>query len=411
MRDRVILHCDCNSFFASVEMALDPSLRDHPVAVCGDEENRHGIVLAKNELAKKYGIVTAETVYSARRKCPTLVTVKPHYDEYEKYSKKVNSIYAEYTDMIEPFGIDESWLDVTASGVFGTGYEIAEKIRVRVKEELGITVSIGVSFNKVFAKLGSDYKKPDAITVIDRSNYERIAFPLPVGNLLFVGKKTEEQLRLLGIKTIGDLAMASEILLLSKFGKAGKMLSDYARGLDNSPVDRNNHSEAKNIGNGLTFRYDLVDRESCRVGIDFLCEEIGAKLRKRNKLCSTVQLTIKDPMLKSIQRQRPQNPPTDISCKIADTAFKILCEEWEAEKPIRMLTVTAHGLISKDKSAEQVSFFDIENDENRKKDELREDAIDTIRSRFGSLSIVRAAVIDSDIGIYNGIVKNKNSKK
>ena len=190
MKDRVILHCDCNSFFASVEIALNPALRSVPLAVCGSEENRHGIVLAKNELAKRYGIETAETVYSARKKCPGLVTVEPHYSAYSEYSRAANLIYARYTDMIEPFGIDESWLDVTASARFGTGEEIAENIRREIKEELGITVSIGVSFNKVFAKLGSDYKKPDAITVISRENFREIVYPLEVGSLLFVGRKS-----------------------------------------------------------------------------------------------------------------------------------------------------------------------------------------------------------------------------
>jgi len=191
MGERVILHCDCNSFFASVETALNPAYSGVPMAVCGSEEDRHGIVLAKNELAKKYGIVTAETVYSARKKCPSLVIAPPHYKAYSEYSKRVNEIYARYTDMIEPFGIDESWLDVTASKkLFGSGEEIAERIRKEVKEEIGITVSIGVSFNKVFAKLGSDYKKPDAITVISKENFRQIVFPLPASDLLFVGKKT-----------------------------------------------------------------------------------------------------------------------------------------------------------------------------------------------------------------------------
>ena len=405
MKDRVILHCDCNSFFASVEMALNPSLKGLPVAVCGDEENRHGIVLAKNEIAKKHGIYTTQTVYAARKMCPGLVVVKPHYSEYERYSVLVNSIYSKYTDIIEPFGIDESWLDVTASGVFGTGLEIAEKIRTEVKEKIGITVSIGVSFNKVFAKLGSDYKKPDAITVIDKSNFKDVAYPLSVGNLLFVGKKTEEQLKNCGIKTIGDLARANISLLTSKFGKAGRMLSDYARGLDTSPVDVDNHHESKNIGNGLTFRHDLVTRESCRVGIDFLCEELGFKLRKRNKLCSTVQLTIKDSMLKSIQRQRIQNPPTNISDEIAKTAYAILCDEWESGKPVRMLTVTVSGLIPEDEYSNQLSFFESAEDERRKRDGLREEAIDSIRGKFGNTSIVKASLIDNDMGIF--ITNNK----
>ena len=214
MNDRVILHCDCNSFFASVETALNPSYKNVPMAVCGSQDDRHGIVLAKNELAKKYGIQTAETIVSAKKKCPGLVIAEPHHSKYREYSEKINMIYARYTDMIEPFGIDESWLDVTASQkLFGTGYDIAKRISNDVKAEMNITVSIGVSFNKVFAKLGSDYKKPDAITVISRENYQTIVYPLPVSALLFVGKKTSDALLSLGIKTIGELASTTPQML------------------------------------------------------------------------------------------------------------------------------------------------------------------------------------------------------
>ena len=212
--ERTILHCDRNSFFASVETALNPAYKGFPIAGCGSQEDRHGIVLAKNEEAKRYGIQTAETVFSAKKKCPHLVIASPHYDEYEKFSKMVNAIYAEYTDKVEPFGIDESWLDVTASRrVFGTGEEIAEIIRQRVKSEIGITVSIGVSFNKVFAKLGSDYKKPDAITVISVDNFKQIVYPLPASNLLYVGRRTTEELAKIGVRTIGELAETSKDLL------------------------------------------------------------------------------------------------------------------------------------------------------------------------------------------------------
>lgn len=404
MEDRVILHCDCNSFFASVETALEPSYKNVPMAVSGSVENRHGIILAKNELAKRYGIVTAETVFSAKKKCPSLVLAKPHYDEYVKYSKRANEIYARYTDMIEPFGIDESWLDVTASKFFGSGMEIAEKIRSDIKNELGITVSIGVSFNKVFAKLGSDYKKPDAITEINRTNFQTIVYPLPVSDLLFVGKKTAESLKLLGIRTIGELAAASPDILSRKLGKAGELLSVYARGEDKSPVEAQDKNEAKSIGNGYTFKHDLVGREECKTGINYLAEEIGTKLRLRGLKCGTVQLSIKDEYLRTIQRNAPQNPPTDIASEIADTAFKILCREWSADKPIRMITVTATNLVQKEGLAEQIDMFGSEREEKRKKSGKREIAVDEIRKKFGTESILRASIIESDMGIYD---KNK----
>ena len=402
MSNRVILHCDCNSFFASVETVMNPAYANVPMAVCGSQEDRHGIVLAKNELAKKYGVKTAETVVSAKRKCPNLVTAAPHYDEYIKYSRLVNEIYLRYTDTVEPFGIDESWLDITASQkLFGTGYEIAERIRNEVKRELGITVSIGVSFNKVFAKLGSDYKKPDAVTVIDEENYRKIAFPLPVGDLLFVGKKTEDALLRMGVRTIGELAECSEDILRMRFGKAGEQLYKYANGHDDSPVC-SEREDAKSVGSGFTFRHNLTSKDEWKIGIEYLADDVATRLRRANMKCSTVQLTIKDEYLRSVQRQRPQNPPSNISREIADTAYKILSSEWSEYKPIRMLTVTASNLVKSDAVAEQIDFFSESKDNSkREKSQKREETIDKIRQRYGEDAILNGAIIDSDLGIYN----------
>ncbi len=407
MSERVILHCDCNSFFASVETVLNPAYKNVPMAVCGSEEDRHGIVLAKNELAKKYDIKTAETVFSARKKCPNLVIASPHYQEYVKFSRLVNGIYARYTDMIEPFGIDESWLDITASRkLFGSGYEIAERIREEVKREIGITISVGVSYNKVFAKLGSDYKKPDATTVISEENYKDIVFPLPVRDLLFIGKKTEAQLAAMGIRTIGELASTSESLLKMRFGKAGEMMHKYANGFDDSPVvNADGRDDAKSVGSGFTFKHDLVGREECRIGIEYLADDIGRRLRKLGMKCSTVQLTIKDEYLCTIQRQRRQEPPTDIAREIADTAYEILMHEWSEQKPIRMITVTASSLVNADMVAEQIGFFDEHSDEKRKKSKKREETVDKIRQKHGNAAIMNGAIMDSDIGIYEP--KNK----
>jgi DNA polymerase-4 len=412
MDGRVILHCDCNSFFASVEAALNPEYRGVPMAVCGSEEDRHGIVLAKNELAKKYGIQTAETVYSARRKCPGLVIAKPHHEEYVKFSRRVNEIYARYTDMIEPFGIDESWLDVTASKkLFGGGVEIAERIRQEVKREIGITVSIGVSFNKVFAKLGSDYKKPDAITVISEDNFREIVFPLPASDLLFVGKKTAEQLKLIGVRTIGELAGLSESFLTKKFGKMGEQLYKYSNGLDDSPVT-SGRDEAKSVGSGFTFRHDLISREECRVGIEYLADDIGRRLRKMGMKCETVQLSIKDEYLRVVQRQRPQLPPTDISRLIANTAYEILLDEWSESKLIRMLTVTATNLVHSNSFAEQIDLFGEEDYKEREKSKKKEETVDKIRQKHGSASILQGSVMSSDIGIfkvgYDGTAEKDN---
>ena len=401
--DRVILHCDCNSFFASVETALHPAFRNVPMAVCGNEEERHGIVLAKNELAKSFGIQTAETVVSARRKCPSLVIAEPHYEEYVKYSKAVSEIYARFTDAIEPFSIDESWLDVTASKkLFGTGEQIADTIRETVRKEIGITISVGVSFNKVFAKLGSDYKKPDATTVISRENYQKIVYPLPATDMIFVGAHTGEMLRTMGIRTIGDLAAASPDLLVMRLGKMGEMLSRYARGEDDSPVAPRTEAR-KSISNGFTFIRDLVGREECRQGIEFLCEEIGTKLRRQEMKATVVSLKIKDVFLRTVQKQATLDPPTDLTKEISEAAYCLLCSMWSENKPARMLTVSVSGLLQKEAQTEQLTLFPDETQQKRReKDGKRDVAIDAIRDRFGVSAIQSGASIRED-----GIFKKK----
>ena len=399
MEKRTILHCDCNSFFASVETVLNPAYRGVPMAVCGSKEDRHGIVLAKNEEAKRFGIVTAETIFSAQKKCPSLVIAEPHHDKYVEFSRRVGEIYARYTDLIEPFGIDESWLDVTASyKLFGSGEQIAERIREEVKREIGITVSIGVSFNKTFAKLGSDYKKPDAITVIDEQNFRSIVYPLPVSELLYVGKKTADQLARLGICTIGELAAASVSILEYHFGKNAILLHESATGKENSPVTVPG-DEVKSIGRGYTFRRNLLNLEEGYVGILYLSEQIGAQLRSKGLVCTTVSLKIKDENLITIQRQKPLESPTDLSKEISRCAYEILCDRWKNKKPIRMLTVTATGLVRKEEIAQQMSFFESPASRNLK-DEKIEKTLDNIRQKHGSGAIVVGSVMDRELGMY-----------
>ena len=258
--DRAILHVDMNSCYASIECFHHPEIRGYPVAVGGDVESRHGIILAKNQLAKKYGIKTGEALWQAKQKCLGLVIVPPHYDLYLRYSRLARKIYGEYTNLVEPFGLDECWLDVTGSKVFGSPEEIVEKIRQRIKFELGITVSIGVSWNKIFAKLGSDYKKPDAITIFHREDMEAKIWSLPVEDLLYVGPATERKLKSRCVKTIGDLANTPPSLLQSWLGKMGLILHSFANGLDTSPVSPIGEQVLiKSVGNALT------DRKSVRV--------------------------------------------------------------------------------------------------------------------------------------------------
>lgn len=399
--DRTILHIDCNSFFASVETVLDPRYQGVPMAVCGSQEDRHGIVLAKNELAKKYGIQTAETVWSARKKCPDLVIAPPHHDAYVEFSHRINRIYDRYTDLVEPFSIDESWLDVTGSrALFGDGMTIAEEIRNAVRKEIGLTVSIGVSFNKMFAKMGSDYKKPDAITEISRENFRQIIYPLPVESMMFIGPRTAASLHACNVHTLGDLAGASRAFLVSRFGKMGDAIYDYVRGEDHSPVlSAADRAAAKSVGNGMTFRRDIVTTEEIRIGIASLCEEIAARLRRAGRRASTVSLTVKDTLLQTLTRQRPLDKPTNLSRELADAAFSLAIDSWKIGRPIRALTVTAMNLIGEDEGGEQIGFFDSESDRQRERSTRLEGTLDQIRGRYGKAAISSGAILSSDFGV------------
>lgn len=385
--DRVILHCDMNSFFASVELLERPDLSGLPVAVSGNPDNRHGVILAKNEEAKKYGIKTAETLWQARKKCPGLVTIPPHHDKYAVFSRKINEIYQRYTDMVEPFSIDESWLDVTGStSLFGDGKMIADDIRNTVKAELGLTLSAGVSFNKIFAKMGSEYKKPDATTVISRENYKEILWPLPVSEMFFCGAKTAEKLNRSGVHTIGDLALSDRVWLRSLLGKHGETLYIYSNGLDTSPVSLYSDShEVQSIGKGNTFRYSLTDIEDFRSECMALSDAVAMRLRKKGRKASGVKLDIKDDDLHTISRQKQLPSPTNLATDIFRCAMSILSSEWPEGKPVRMLTVTAIGLTSENENI-QLSLFDTINGRQEKNENL-EKALDSIRGKYGMDSI------------------------
>lgn len=399
--ERVIFHCDCNSFYASVELLRHPELRAVPVAVCGDPTNRHGVILAKNEAAKRFGVQTAETVYAACRKCPDLHLLPPHHDEYRRMSRVVNAIYARYTDLVEPFGIDESWLDMTGSWhLFGKSPdEVADRLRREVKEETGLTISVGVSFNKVFAKLGSDYRKPDATTVIFAGDVERIVHPLPVEALLYVGKSACCTLRAMGIRTIGEAAKADEEALAAALGKAGRQLSRYARGLEDSPVrPAGQPREIKTVGNGMTFRRDLTAPEEVRAGLQALADEVAWRLREKGLYASAVQVVIKDPAFHSISRQMPLNAPTCVGRELAEAALELVKKSTGFRTPIRMLTVTAMQLTDTPDSA-QLSLFEVPGKAEREKRERLERSMDAIRQKYGKHAIASADVLKNDIGL------------
>lgn len=397
--DRVILHCDMNGFYASVELLDRPDLADVPMAVCGDPDSRHGIILAKNEHAKKYGIVTAETVWQAMRKCPGLQLVKPHHDKYKEYSLKINQIYLQYTDMVEPFSIDESWLDVTASRrLFGSGRQIADTIRERVKAELGLTLSVGVSYNKIFAKMGSEYKKPDATTEITRENFKDLLWGKPVGELFFVGWATAEKLAKLGVRTIGDLARANPKALEGLLGKQGPLLHSYACGLDDSPVALYNQREKiKSVGNGITFRRNLLGQDDITTALTSLSDTVAGRLRKYQMKCCGVKVDIKDPAFKTISRQKQLTVPTNLAAEIKKTALELIQSSWRLSDPIRLLTLTAINLTD-ETADEQISLFDAPA-EDRQKGESIERTMDDIRKKFGDSSITFGQIIDNDLGI------------
>ena len=388
-----------NGFFASVELLDHPELKDCPMAVCGNPKNRHGIILAKNEIAKSYGIVTAETLWQARKKCPSLKVVPPHHDKYKDYSIRINAIYQRYTDLVEPFSIDESWLDVTGSRrLFGGGKEIADAIRNTVKKELGLTLSAGVSFNKIFAKMGSEYKKPDATTVISRENYKDILWPLPVGEMFFVGSATAEKLNINGIHTIGDLAGADQAWLTGLLGKQGKMLNMYANGLDDSPVAPMTQKRMiKSVGNSITFSRDLSGEQDIRTAVISLSDTVASRLRKYELMASGVKVDIKDRSLKVISRQKQLESPTDNTNEIFKAALEIIKDSWNMNDPIRLLSVTGINLKDGEEDV-QLSFFDVEKKTDKRSGKLDE-AVDQISEKFGKRSITFGSIINNDIGV------------
>ena len=398
--DRVIFHCDLNSFYASVELLDHPELRHLPVAVCGDPKSRHGIILAKNEPAKRFQVKTAETVWQALKKCPDLQFVPPHMSRYKHYSKLINEIYQRFTDMVEPFSIDESWLDVTASqSLFGSGEEIADTIRETVKKELGLTLSAGVSFNKIFAKMGSEYKKPDATTVISRENYREILWPLPAREMFFVGKVTAQKLTSAGINTIGDIAVTNPDVLEGMLGKQGRQLWEYTNGLDESPVARVGEGEKiKSVGNGITFSRDLVTEDDIVTAVTSLSDTVAGRLRKYGMKACGVKVDIKDPYFKVISRQKQFFTPTNLACELANSAIDIIHSSWKKGSPIRMLTITGINLTD-EIFDEQLSIFGGDSI-SRKKGEQIERTMDEVRKKYGSASIGFAAVIDNDIGAF-----------
>ena len=388
--ERVILHCDLNSFYASVELLSRPELRELPAAVCGDPASRKGIILAKNEPARKFGVKTAETIWQARQKCPELILLPPHHDLYRRFSRLVNEIYGTYTDLVEPFGIDESWLDITGSmHLFGgDAAAIADSIRARVTRELGLTLSVGVSFNKVFAKLGSDYRKPDATTVISPDNWKRIVWPLPVGTLLFAGPAAQRALGQYGARTIGDLAAMDVGLPERLLGKLGRQLWEYASGLDRSPVRPQHEKEpVKSVGNSSTFRENLTTRAQVRQGMAMLCDSVAARLRQQGLYCGAVSVSVKDPDFHTVSRQKRLAHSTHLTRELLEAAMELADRVWKPPAPVRLLNVTALSLTDSLETYEQADLFTPQQPVEDEKHERLEQAVDAIRRKYGGGAI------------------------
>lgn len=398
---RRILHIDFNGFFASVECFFHPEIRPFPVAVTGDPEKRHGIVLAKNQLAKKFGVKTGEAIWEAKQKCPKLVCVPPHYDQYVRFSELGRELYHEYSDLIEPFGLDENWVDVTGrTHDFGEAIDLANEIRERVHAEIGITVSVGVADNKIFAKLGSDLKKPDAVSAVLPENYRDVAWRLPVGDLLMVGPATNRRLQQYGILTIGDLACTDPAFLQAQFGKAGTTLYRFANGQDSSPVlPYGFETPVKSVGNGITAPRDLVSNDDVRLTLLMLSESVSRRLREHGFRANVISLAVRDCGLFSFIRQKHLHAPTFLTDEILDAAMDLFTENYDWPRPVRSLTVSASGLWPIDRPL-QLSLFGEE--EHRKRLETAERAIDGIRNRFGYHAVLRGRLLtDRTIGAMN----------
>lgn len=404
---RTILHSDLNNFYASVECLRNPEIRNFPVVVVGSKEDRHGIVLAKNMIAKGFGVKTGDVYWEAKQKCGgTLIEVQADFSTYINVSREVRKIYEDYADRIEAYGIDECWLDVSSSlKLFGNGREIAETIRERIKKEIGLTVSIGVSWNKIFAKLGSDMKKPDAVTEITPENYKLKVWTLPVEDLLYVGKATQQKLNRMGIKTIGDLAQADEQTLVNLLGKWGSYLHTFANGKDESPVTKIGEEESiKSIGNSLTVYRDLMDENDVEPVIYLLADSVCARMREAglNK-ARTVHVYARANNLVGYQKQGKLPRPSGTVHDVAKTAFKLFKEVYPWEKPVRSLGISVSGFLF---GNEQLDLFgDLEKDEKQKR---LDNAIDKLRAKYGN-NIIQAAIVYNDPKLKDLDIKGEHT--
>ena len=392
MKERVILHCDINHCYAQIEEMMVPELRHVPMAVGGRSESRHGIILAKNDHAKKYQIQTGESLYEAYQKCKDLVVIHPHYEEYLYYTQKVKDIYHEYSDRVESFGLDEAWIDVSESmALFGNGLEIAREIQQRVWEEIGLSVSIGVSFNKIFAKLGSDMIKPMGLVEISRDNFKEKAWQLPVGDLLYVGRSTLKKLSLFGIYTIGDLARFDLNILKRHLGKMGEIIYWFANGYDQSEVAYiDTCEEVKSVGNGITTPKDMNHLREAQSVFYVLCESIASRAKEIGMAGRCISIQLRDTDLKSFTRQKTLSRATNLSDEMMIVVMELLRKNYDFSKPLRSVSVSLSHLQLENEKV-QLSLF--EDEIHLQKQYHLEKTIDQIRLRYGFKSIKRCSML------------------
>ena len=430
---RLIFHCDCNNFFASCECLERPELRLVPMAVAGDTESRRGVVVAKNELAKRRGIQTTDTVWQAKKKCPELVFVPPRHELYEHVSQQINEIYLSYTDRVEPASIDESYLDLTGTlSYYGmTAEELADSIRARVRLEVGVTISVGVSFNKTFAKMGSDYKKPDATTVVTEENYKALLWPLPVENMLFIGAAAAEKLKKKDVFTIGDLAALPRERVVKLLGKGGVSVWRASNGMDDAPVRRfADRTEVKSVSRGMTFKRNLITLDEVKQAVAALAGEVAVQLREEKLKGRVIQVQIKTPILTVYSRQLTLPFATCTQQEVETHALNLIRKNWHvgASAPIRALTVGVSGLVEASEATEQISFLDmfeadVQNSgtgalsrgyrsyAERERREKLEAAVDAIRRRHGENAIIRGNTGNPEIGLEGAWKKKVKGRK
>ena len=410
--DKIIFHVDVNSAFLSWEstyrkkvLGEEIDLREVEAAIGGDIEKRKGVILAKSVLAKKYGIITGEPIVSALRKCPNLIVVKPNFKVYTKYSMALMNLLREYSPVVEQYSIDEAYMDMTGTeGVYGKPVELAYTIKERVHKELGFTVNIGVSNNKLLAKMAGELEKPNLVHTLFPTEIERKMWPLPVGELFFVGKSTEKTLKLLGIKTIGELAKADVKLLRLHLKKQGEIIHQYANGIDASLVKQEDEVH-KGYGNSMTIPFDISSLENAYLVLLSLCETVGSRLRDAQVEASCLAVSMVDTYFERKSHQMMLSSPTAVTKELYEYSCKVFKEMWDYKTPIRQLGV--HTTKLQGNSIHQFNLFETpKSEKNQKLDR----AIDAIRNRYGDDAVMRASFVGSKLEhMAGGISKEKKT--